>query len=81
VLTTITVVVALCLLGGRPDSKGVAVELALVVHDNIEVTFEKGGRSWWICNIGFTRSFAPPDASIVVVFSVEVMHYRILSVD
>jgi hypothetical protein len=27
---------------------GVAVELALVVHDHVEVTFKKGGRSWWI---------------------------------
>jgi hypothetical protein len=60
---------------------GIAVELALVVHDHIEVTFKEGGRSWWICYIGFTRSLARPSASIVVVFSVEVMHYRILSVD
>jgi hypothetical protein len=60
---------------------GVAMELALVVHDHIEVTFEEGGGSWWICYIGFTRSFARPGASVVVVFSIEVMHYRILSVD
>jgi hypothetical protein len=60
---------------------GVAVELALVVHDHIEVTFEEGGRFWWICNIGFTGSLARPSASIIVVFSVEVMNYRILSVD
>jgi hypothetical protein len=60
---------------------GIAVELALVVHDHIEVTFEEGGRSWWIFYIGFTRSLAQPGASIVVVFSVEVMHYHILSVD
>jgi hypothetical protein len=26
----------------------VAVELALVIHDHIEVTFEEGGRSWWV---------------------------------
>jgi hypothetical protein len=60
---------------------GVAVELALVVHDHIEVTFKEGGRSWWICYIGFTRSFARPGASVVVVFSIEVKHYRILGVD
>jgi hypothetical protein len=59
----------------------VTVELALVVNDHIEVTFEKGGGSWWICYIGFTRSFARSGASVVVIFSVEVMHYRILSVD
>jgi hypothetical protein len=54
----VVVVVASCLLGGRWDSKGtlqmfalphgvlgVTVELALVVHDHIEVTFEEGGRS------------------------------------
>jgi hypothetical protein len=33
---------------------GIAVELALVVHDHVEVTFEEGVRSWWICYIGFT---------------------------
>jgi hypothetical protein len=33
---------------------GITVELALVVHDHVEVTFEEGGRSWWI---GFTRLF------------------------
>jgi hypothetical protein len=60
---------------------GVAVELALVVHDHIEVTFEEGGRSWWIFYIGFAGLLARPGASIIVVFSVEVMHYRILSVD
>jgi hypothetical protein len=60
---------------------GVVVELALVLQDHIEVTFEEGGGSWWICYIGFTRSFARPDASLVMVFSIEVMHYRILSVD
>jgi hypothetical protein len=88
VLATVLVVVASGLLGGRWDSKGtlqllalphgvlgVMVELALVVHDHIEVTFEEGGRSWWICYIGFTRSLARPGASIIVVFSVEVMHY------
>jgi hypothetical protein len=59
----------------------IAVELALVVHDHIEVTLKEGGRSWWICYIGFARSLARPGASVVVVFSIEVMHYHILSVD
>jgi hypothetical protein len=95
-LDTVAVAVAVAsgLLGGRWDSKGtlqlltlphgvpgVTVELALVVHDHIEVTFEEGGRSWWICYIGFARSLARPGASIIVVFSVEVMHYCILHVD
>jgi hypothetical protein len=95
-LTTVPVdvVAAPGLLGGRRESKGtlqllalphgvlgVAVELALAVHDHIEVTFEEGGQSWWICYIGFARSLARPGASIVVVFSVEVVHHRILSVD
>jgi hypothetical protein len=60
---------------------GVAMELALVVHDHIEVTFKEGGRSWRICYIGFTGSLARPGASIVVIFSVEVMHYRVLGVN
>jgi hypothetical protein len=90
----VVLVVASSLLGGRWDSKGmlqllalphgvlgVAVELALVVHDHIEVTFEEGGRSWWICQIGFARSLARPDASIIMVSSVEVMHYCILCVN
>jgi hypothetical protein len=60
-LTTVPVVVVVAsgLLGGRRDSKGalqllalphgvfsIAVELALVVHEHIEVIFEEGGRSW-----------------------------------
>jgi hypothetical protein len=92
-LATVAVVIAVAsgLLGGRWDSKGmlqlltlphgvfgVAVKLALVVYDHIEVTFEEGGRSWWICHIGFTRSLVRPGASIIKVFSIEVMHYRIL---
>jgi hypothetical protein len=96
VLATIVVVVAVAsgLRGGIWDSKGtlqllavphgvldVTVELALVVHDHIEVTFEEGGRSWWICYIGFARSLARPGASIIMVFTVEVMHYCILRVD
>jgi hypothetical protein len=60
---------------------GIAVELALVVHDHIEVTSEEGGRSWWICYVGFAGSLARPGASVVVIFSIEVVHYRILSVD
>jgi hypothetical protein len=95
-LATVAVVVAIAsgLLGGRWDSTGtlqllalphgvlgVVVELALVIHDHIEVTFEEGGRSWWIYHIGFARSLARPDASIVMVFSIEVIHYRVLRVD
>jgi hypothetical protein len=60
---------------------GVVVQLALVVHDHIEVAFKEGGRSWRICYIGFTGSLARPGASVVVIFSVEVMHYRVLHVD
>jgi hypothetical protein len=60
---------------------GIAVELALVVHDHIEVTFEEGGRSWRICYIGFAGSLARPGASVFVVLSIEVMHYCVLSVD
>jgi hypothetical protein len=60
---------------------GVAVELAVVVHDHIEVTFEEGGRSWRICYVGFAGSLARPGASIIMVFTVEVVHYRVLSVD
>jgi hypothetical protein len=60
---------------------GIAVELTLVVHDHDEVTFEEGGGSWWICYIGFTRLFVRSGASVVMIFSVEVVHYRILSVD
>jgi hypothetical protein len=59
---------------------GVTMELALVVHDHIEVTFKEGGRSWQICYIGFTGSLARPGAS-VAIFSVEVMHYHVLSVN
>jgi hypothetical protein len=60
---------------------GVAVELALVVHDHVEVTFKEGGWSWQICYIGFAGSFARPGASVIVVLSIEVMHYYVLSVD
>jgi hypothetical protein len=73
VLATVTVVVVVAsgLLGGRWDSKGslqllalphgvlgITVKLALVVDDHIEITLEEGGRSWWICHIGFARSLA-----------------------
>jgi hypothetical protein len=90
----VVVVVAPGLLGGRRDSKGalqlfalshgvlsVAVKLALVVHDHVEVAFEEGGRSTRIRHIGLARSLARPGASVVVVFSVEVVHDRILSVN
>jgi hypothetical protein len=60
---------------------GVAVELTLVVHDHIEVSFKEGGRSRRICYIVFAGSLARPGASVVVVFSIEVMHYCVLSVD
>jgi hypothetical protein len=95
-LATVTVVVAVAfgLLGGIWDSKGtlqllalphgvlgVAVKLALVVHDHIQVTFKEGGMSWWICHIGFTRSLARPGASVIMVLSIEVMHYRVLLVN
>jgi hypothetical protein len=60
---------------------GVAVELALVVHDKNEVTFKEGGRSWRIFYIVFTRSLARPGASVVVIFSVKVTHYCVLSVN
>jgi hypothetical protein len=71
VTVLVVVVVALGLLGVRGYSKGtlqllalphgmigVAVELALVVHDHVEVTFEEDGRSWWICHVSFTRSLS-----------------------
>jgi hypothetical protein len=90
----VIVVVAPGPLGGRQDSQGalqllalphgvfsIAVELALVVHDHVQVTFKEGGRSWWIRHIGFAGSLARPCASVVVVFSVEVVHHRVLSVD
>jgi hypothetical protein len=67
----VVVVLALGLLGVGRYSKGtfhllalphgvlaITVEIALVVHDHVEVTFKEGGRSWWICHVGFTRSLA-----------------------
>jgi hypothetical protein len=59
----------------------VAVELALVVHDHVEVAFEEGGRSWWICHVGFSSSFVRLGSFVIVVFSVEVVHHCVLSVD
>jgi hypothetical protein len=35
---------------------GITVKLALVVHDHVEVTLKEGGRSWWICYVGFAGS-------------------------
>jgi hypothetical protein len=90
----VVVVVAPGPLGGRRDSKGtlqllalphgvlsITVELTLIIHDHVEVAFKEGGRSWWIRHTGFTRSLARPGASVVVVFSVEVLHHCVLSVD
>jgi hypothetical protein len=58
-----------------------AVELIFVVHDHVEDTLEEGGRSWWVCHVGFAGSLARPVSVVVVIFSVEVVHHRILSVD
>jgi hypothetical protein len=60
---------------------GITVELALVVHDHIEFTFEEGGRSWWICYVGFAGSLARPGAFVDVIFFIEIVHYYILSVN
>jgi hypothetical protein len=94
VTVLVTVVVALGLLGFEGYSKatllllalphgmlGVAVELALVVHDLVKITLEEGGRSWWICHVSFTRSLSRPISSMVVIFSIEVVHHRVLSVN
>jgi hypothetical protein len=59
----------------------VAVELALVVHDHVKVTFKKGGRYGWIRYVGFAGSLARPIVAIVVIFSVEFVHHRVLSID
>jgi hypothetical protein len=56
----------------------IAVKLALIIYDHVEVAFKEGGRSWWICHIGFTRSLARPGASFIVVFSGEVVHHRVV---
>jgi hypothetical protein len=93
-IVPVVIVAATGLLRGRRDPKGmlqllalshgvlgVTVELALVVHDHVEVAFEEGGGSWWICHVGFARSFAQPGAFVIVVFSVKVVHHCVLSVD
>jgi hypothetical protein len=59
----------------------VAVELALVIHDHVEVIFKEGGRYWWICHVSFTRSLAQPVSSVIVIITDEVVHHRVLSVD
>jgi hypothetical protein len=94
VTVPVVVVAALGLLRGRRDPKGmlqllalphgmliIAMELALAIHDHIKVTFEEGGRSWWICHVGFARSLARPAPSVIVVFAIEVVHHHVLSVD
>jgi hypothetical protein len=60
---------------------GVVVERTLVVHDHVKVTFEEGGRSWWIFHKGFTGSLARPISVVVVILSVEVVHHHVLSID
>jgi hypothetical protein len=95
-LATIPVVVVAAPgpLGGRRDSKGtlvlfalphgvlgITVKFAVVVHDHVEDSFEESGMSWWIHHIGFVGSLARHGASVVVVFSVEVVHHRVLNVD
>jgi hypothetical protein len=60
---------------------GVAVKLAQVVHDHVEVTFKEGGGSGWIGRVDLAGSLARPAATIVVIFSVEVVHHRVLSID
>jgi hypothetical protein len=60
---------------------GVTMELTLVIHDHVEVTLKEGGRSWWICYVGFAGSLVRPVSAVVVIFSVEVVHHYIFSVD
>jgi hypothetical protein len=60
---------------------GVTVELALVVHDHVEVTFKEGGRSRWISRIDFARSLVCPATTVIVIFSFEDVYYHILGVD
>jgi hypothetical protein len=89
----VVIVASPSLLRGRRDPQGtlqllalphgvlsITVELTLIIHDHVEVAFEEGGRSWWICHVGFTRSFARPGSSITVIFSAEVVHHCVLSV-
>jgi hypothetical protein len=94
VAVLVIIIVALGLLGfeGYPEGTlqlltlprgmfGVAVELTLVVHDHVEVTLEEGAWSWWICHIGFTGLLARSVSTVVVILSIEVVHYYVLSVD
>jgi hypothetical protein len=60
---------------------GVAVELALVIHDHVEVTFKEGGRSRWIGRTDLAGSLARPIATIIVVFSFEVVHHCVFIVE
>jgi hypothetical protein len=50
---------------------GIAVELTLVIHDHVEVTLEEGGRPWWVCHIGFTRSLACPVSTVVMIYCIQ----------
>jgi hypothetical protein len=94
VTVLVVIVAALGLLGVRGYFKGtlqllalphgmfcVTVELALVIHDHVYVSFEEGGGSWWICHVSFTRSLAQLVSFVFVTFSVEVVHHCVLSVD
>jgi hypothetical protein len=60
---------------------GVTVELALVVHDHVEVTFKEGGRFGWVSHVDFAGSLARSAPAVIVIFPVEVMHHRNLSID
>jgi hypothetical protein len=60
---------------------GITVKLALVVHDHVEVAFKEGGGSGLISRIDFAGSLARPAPTVVMVFPVEVMQDRILSID
>jgi hypothetical protein len=46
---------------------GVAVELALVVHDHVEVTFKEGRRSGWICHKDLAGSLVRPAPTVLFV--------------
>jgi hypothetical protein len=59
----------------------VTVKPSLVVHDHVEISFKEGGGSWWIYHVSFTRSLARYISSVVVIFSVEVVHHSVLSVN
>jgi hypothetical protein len=59
----------------------IAVELALVVHDHVEVTIMEGRRSGWISRINLDGSLARPVPTVLVVFSFEFVHHRIFIID